>query len=369
MEIVNWVKSIQPLKNMNIKKIIPAFLSVIFLAGCSLTGSGSDGGIFRSDDGGKTFAAKIKAENNRTISGVDILSLAINLQNGSEIYAGSKTSGIFKSTDGGELWKQLGVSQLTPAKVYSLAIDPMNPSTLYAVASIGKRGKIVKSTDAGETWKDTYSEPSDGSLVLSVALNPHKPSDIFAGTDQGQIIFSEDSGETWRSAYWTEGKQAVSKIAFDNVSPDTAYFVLFEKGILRTTNEGKSFEALGWKKDEGTFSLGNGLSGAVSIEADPMRGGWVYAGTSEGLLRSRDRGDNWEMVKTLSNPNELNIRSIAINPQNSDEVICTVAQALYKSVDGGVNWLPVQFDTSRTLEVAEYNFQNPGQVFVGLNKR
>ena len=300
---------------------------------------------------------------------MDILSLAVNPQNGSEIYAGSKTSGIFRSTDGGELWKQLGVSQLTPTKVYSLAIDPMNPGAIYAVAAIGKRGKIVKSTDAGETWKDTYSEPSDGSLVLSVALNPQKPSDIFAGTDQGQIIFSEDAGETWRSAYWTEGNTAVSKIVFDNVSPDTAYFVLHEKGILRTTDEGKSFETLDWKKDEGTFSLGSGLGGAVSARTDPAREGWVYAGTSEGLLRSKDRGENWEIVKTLSNPNELNIRSIAVNPQNSDEIICTVAQALYKSVDGGVNWLPVQFDTSRTLEATEYNFQNPGQVFVGLNKR
>ncbi|OGI27648.1 MAG: hypothetical protein A2359_02995 [Candidatus Moranbacteria bacterium RIFOXYB1_FULL_43_19] len=342
---------------------------MIFLSACSLTGGGNDGGIFRSDDGGKTFASKDKAENNRTISGVDILSLAVNPQNGNEIYAGSKASGIFKSTDGGELWKQLGVSRLTPAKVYSLAIDPMNPNTLYAVAAIGKRGKIMKSTDTGETWKDTYSEPSDGSLVLSVALNPQKPSDIFAGTDQGQIIFSEDSGETWRSAYWTEGKAAVSKIVFDNANPDSAYFVLFEKGIIRTTDEGKNFEALSWKKDDRTFSFGSGLGGAVSFETDPMRGGWVYAGTSEGLLRSKDGGDNWEIVKTLSNPNELNIRSIAVNPQNSDEIICTVAQALYKSVDGGVNWLPVQFDTSRTLEVAEYNPQNPGQVFVGLNKR
>ncbi len=356
-------------KHMRMLKLSALIFAAFVISGCSLTGGGSDGGVFRSDDGGKTFVPKDKAENNRTISGVDILSLAVNPQNGSEIYAGSKTSGIFRSSDGGELWKQLGVSQLTPTKVYSLAIDPMNPGTLYAVAVIGKRGKIVKSTDAGETWKDTYSEPSDGSLVLSVAVNPQKPSDIFAGTDQGQIIFSEDSGETWRSAYWTEGKEAVSKIAFDNVNPDTAYFILFEEGILRTTDEGKSFEALSWKKDGAAFSLGSGLGGAVSIAVDPARENWVYAGTSEGLLRSKDRGENWEIVKTLNKPNELNIRSIAINPQNSDEIICTVAQALYKSVDGGVNWLPVQFNTGRTLETAEYNLQNPGQVFVGLNKR
>jgi len=80
-------------------KILLLLPTMIFLSACSLTGGGNDGGIFRSDDGGKTFASKDKAENNRTISGVDILSLAVNPQNGNEIYAGSKASGIFKSTE------------------------------------------------------------------------------------------------------------------------------------------------------------------------------------------------------------------------------------------------------------------------------
>lgn len=350
-------------------KILFSLLAIIFISACSLIGSGNDGGIFRSDDGGKTFTPKVRAENNQIINGVDVLSLAINPQNGSEVYAGSKTSGIFKSTDGGELWKQLAVSQLTPLKIYSLAIDPMDPKIIYAVSVIGKRGKIIKSTDAGETWKDTYSEPSDGTLVLSVAVNPQKPENIFAGTDQGQIIFSEDAGETWRSSYWTEGNEAVYKIAFDNVNPDIVYFALFEKGVLRTTNEGKSFEALNRKTNENAFLFANGLNGTISIEADPSREGWVYAGTTEGLLRSKDKGDNWEVIKTLNKPNEFGIRSIAINPQNSEEIICIVEQVLYKSIDGGVNWLPVQFDANRTLETIEYNPHNPEQVFVGLNKR
>ena len=74
-------------------------------------------------------------------------------------------------------------------------------------------------------------------------------------------------------------------------------------------------------------------------------------------------------MKTLNQPNELNIRSIAINPRNSDEIICSVAQTFYKSVDGGVNWMPVQFNTSRSLETLEYNLQNPEQIFAGMNKR
>jgi len=350
-----------------VKFILPIWL-VLFFSGCSLVGGGNDGGIFRSDDGGKTFVPKNQAENNRTIGGVDVLSLAINPQNGNEIYAGSKASGIFKSTDGGEIWKPLRVSQFTPTKIYSIVVDYFDPKVVYAVAVIGKRGKILKSTDAGETWKDIYTEPANGTLVLSLAIDPQNSSNIFAGTDQGQIIFSEDAGETWRSVYWAENKEAISKIAFDNIHSNTVYFILFRTGVLKTTDKGKNFEKLSRGKDE-SFLAGGGLSGAVSLATDPNREGWVYVGTSEGLLRSRDGGESWEVIKTLNDPAKLSIWSVAINPQNSDEIVCTAAQALYKSVDGGINWLPVQFNTNRTLETVQYNFQNPAQIFVGLNKR
>ena len=353
----------------NMRTLSLLIFSALFFSACSLSNGGADGGIYRSDDSGKTFLQKEKVENNKTISGVDVLSLAVNPQNGSEIYIGTKSSGIFKSSDAGEAWKQLKVSQVTPVKVYALAIDPNDPRMIYAAAVFGKRGIIVKSTDAGETWKDVYSEPTGGSLVLSMSVNSQNSSEIFAGTDKGQIIFSEDAGASWRSVYWSDSNSAIYKIALDSVNANVAYFILHGKGALRTTDKGKSFQRLQRGKTENTFSFGGELTGAVSLETDPMREGWVYIGTAEGLLRSKNRGESWEVVKTLNQPNELNIRSIAINPRNSDEIICSVAQTFYKSVDGGVNWMPVQFNTSRSLETLEYNLQNPEQIFAGMNKR
>jgi len=350
-------------------KILLLLPAMMLLSACSLTGGGSDGGIFRSDDGGKTFSPKNAAENNRTIGAVDVLSAAFNPQDGNILYIGTKASGIFKSENGGDFWKQLKVSLTTPAKVYAVAVDPAVPDTVFVAAVIGGRGKIVKSFDGGGTWKDVYSEPANGSMILSLAVSPRNPSNIFAGTDKGQIILSEDGGETWRSAHWTENNGAVFKIVFDSADANIAYFLVYQKGVLKTSDKGKSFQALFRKQEEGMLSSRNELDGAVSIEADPLRGNWVYVGTSEGLLRSKNGGDSWDLVKTLNKPDELNIRSIAINPQNSDEIACSVAQAFYKSNDGGVNWMPVQFNSSKTLEIVKYNPGNPSQIFVGLNKR
>lgn len=354
---------------MKTKRIIFILASVVFFAGCSLTGSGTDGGFYRSDDGGKTFLLKNNASQNgktATISSVDVLSLTPNPQNGNEIYLGTKASGIIKTTDAGENWLGLSVAASTPTNVYAMAVDPTSPNNVYAATVVGKRGKILKSEDAGGKWREIYTEPSDGSQVLSMALDPANPQNIYAGTDQGQIIYSETGGETWRSLYWSSGKEAIYKIAFDKFNSDLVYFAIFQKGLMRTKDGGKTFEALG--KDnflDEKLNLGN----PTSIAADPQRPNWVYAGTDTGLVRSKDGGDNWDTVRILNKAQEQAIWSIAVNPQNSDEIIYSVSKAFYKSNDGGVNWLTVQFDSSRSPNVVSYNPQKPEVIYVGMNKR
>ena len=351
------------------KNIVIAAFAAVFLSGCSLVSGGSDGGFFRSDDGGKTFSQKVNSEQNGkkgSIGGVDVLSIAVNPQNGNEVYIGTKASGIFKTVDAGEKWQPLNTSQTMAEKTYSMAIDPLNPSSAYATAVIDGRAKIIKSDDAGGTWKEIYAEPSGGSIVLSLALNPKNSQEIFAGTDQGQIIFSENGGETWRHLFWTESKKAIYRIAVDYANPQIAYFAIFQDGIIRTKDGGKTFEKLGNNLPVDKKNL---MDNPTVLTVDKNRPGWIYAGTSEGLIRSKDNGDSWDLLRILNKPQEQAIRSVSINPQNSDEMIFSVSQAFYKSNDGGLSWMTVQFNTNRTLEVVAYNQQKPEMIFAGMNNR
>lgn len=354
---------------MNIKRIIFISACVIFFAGCSLTGGGNDGGMFRSDDGGKTFSQKAAAGQNKNIGATDVLSVAADPQNGDVLYLGTKSSGIFKSENGGDLWSQLQVAATTPGKVYAIAVDPQNSQNIFAAAVVDGRGKIMKSVDGGASWKEIYSEATNVGLVLALGINPQDPQKIFAGTDKGEIIFSEDAGQSWRSLYRSDSGKAIYKIALDSANPDLAYFLLFESGVLRTSDGGQTFEELSRNAKDNALSISSGFDQAISLAIDPLRGGTLYVGDAEGLLRSKDRGESWEVVKTLNNPQNAGIRSIAINPQNSDEIIFSAAQAFYKSNDGGVNWMPIEFNTARSPEVVAYNPQNPEQIFVGMNSR
>jgi photosystem II stability/assembly factor-like uncharacterized protein len=135
---------------------------------------------------------------------------------------------------------------------------------------------------------------------------------------------------------------------------------------LRTRDGGRTFEELGENMPSEKAGL---LNAPTVIVADEKRPGWVYAGTSEGLIRSKDNGDNWDLVRTLNQPQEQIVRSVEINPQNSDEIIFSVSQAFYKSNDGGISWMTTQFNTTRTLDVVAYNQSRPEMIYAGLNKR
>jgi len=199
-----------------------------------------------------------------------------------------------------------------------------------------------------------------------LALSSQNSKNIYAGTDQGQIIFSENGGETWRHLDWTKSKQAVYRITVDYFNPQIVYFALFQDGILRTKDGGRTFEELGKNMPSEKSSL---LNAPTVVVVDKKRPGWVYAGTEEGLIRSKDNGDNWDIIRTLNQPQEQIVRSVEINPQNSDEIIFSVSQAFYKSNDGGISWMTTQFNTTKTLDVVAYNLSKPEIIYAGMNKR
>jgi photosystem II stability/assembly factor-like uncharacterized protein len=339
-------------------------VSILFLSGCTLVSSSSDGGVFRSDDGGKIFSQKATIDEKTKIGSVDVLSMVVNPQNGSEVYIGTKSNGMFKTTDAGEKWVPVKISDVSVSKVYSLSIDPVNSAIVFAAAVVGDRGKIMKSKDSGATWKEVYSEPTGGMFVTVLGTDSFGSGKIYAGTSTGQIILSGNGGDSWSNIY--QGQGAILKIAEDAADSNVAYFLVNQGGLLRTKDGGSNFENLG---SGNFFSVGTSLGMTTDVLADPSKSGWVWAGATSGLFLSKDGGDNWNLVKVLNSPKENAIRGIAVNPQNSDEIIYGASQVFYKSIDGGQSWATTQFGGGKTIEKTFFNEQNPGVIYVGMNKR
>ena len=103
--------------------------------------------------------------------GGDIRALAIDPANPATLYAGTTGGGVFKSTDGGGSWAAVNTG-LTSVPSYALAIDPTTPATLYAGGTEG--GGVFKSTDSGGTWAAANAGLTER-YVRALAINPSDP--------------------------------------------------------------------------------------------------------------------------------------------------------------------------------------------------
>jgi len=173
-----------------------------------------DSFIIRSTDGGTNW---IHLPDATTPLGAEIraYTLAINPQNPSVIYAGGTgTPNLVRSTDGGTNWTDVNPG---PGYVYALAIDRLNPQTLYVGAvdsSQGSRG-ILKSTNSGLSWiSSNLGFPSPPPRINSLLIDPLKPQQIHVGTAAGYYV-SFDGGQHWTSQNFgltTPAAQAISAL-------------------------------------------------------------------------------------------------------------------------------------------------------------
>ena len=97
----------------------------------------------------------------------------------STVYATARTQGVFRSPDGGHTWQPInsGITNLTMGRGAPVIIDPTNPLTLYVASEGG--GGIFKSRDGGSHWL-AINSGIDNPAVLGLAMDPGNPSVLYA---------------------------------------------------------------------------------------------------------------------------------------------------------------------------------------------
>jgi len=342
------------------------------LAGCSLmpaktsTTSGpmdqtkSTGSLWQSVDGGKLWIDKsIGVAQGIDTSGVDILNLVVNPYDANMAYAGARGAGILKTENGGQSWQYLPFQS---EKVYGLDIDPLDSKIIYASGVWQKRGKIFKSLDSGKTWSEIYTAPSAGPLIIALQIDKNNPSVIYTATSDNQVIQTTDGGGSWKNIFAAPGP--VTKIAIDTANSNLIYLATPTRGIFKSADGGKKFEDI----SKNISKLAFNSQDINVLETDPQNTNWIYAAGGVGILRSKDAGKTWDKIEVLNNPASFPVKSLAINPKNSSEIIYGAAQAVYKSIDGGANWATTQFETAKSINILEYSIADPNKLYLGLSK-
>jgi photosystem II stability/assembly factor-like uncharacterized protein len=276
------------------------------------------GGILKSEDDGRSWEG-IGLEG----LGIDLFQkqiLAINQQNGDLLYV-STTQGIYGSKDGGDTWQSL-----TDSTCWSFDIAPGDGNVIYCAGA----NRITRTTDGGNTWIN-YETPFESySGWSAILLFPYDPETILLGAQN--IILSNDGGETWEERSSGLGAGRV-ELTLNPLDDSILYLEQRVNGFLyRSKDGGQSWVLL----NDQAWDL------ALDINGDFLyRVGASDRVGEEALLRSSDQGQSWEVVPW---PMDGEIFTIATHTKRSQWLYITLSSPpyLYFSKDGGSNWEAAQ---------------------------
>ena len=266
-------------------------------------------GLFKSTDGGNNWKEIPGFENSERIT-----SITINPENTNEIYVGvlgglwhdSEERGVFKSTDGGSTWqKVLYVGPSTGAA--DVIMDPKNPSILYASMwqfrrsawgfnSGGKNSALYKSTDSGVTWNKIHNGFPDGKLGrIALAVAPSNGNILYA------VLETED---TKKNGLWKSNDAGLNWEHLNNDFGLTVRPFYFSRISIDPKNPDivvKGGLTGSISRDGGkTFkNLGNMHSDIHDIIFDINNSDIIYCGTDGGVYRSWDGGSTFEISENL----------------------------------------------------------------------
>jgi hypothetical protein len=262
------------------------------------------------------------------LSGKTVLSLVIDPNQPSILYAGMDGLGIYKTSDGGTNWTQLS-SGITDKRVLALIVDPNITTTLYA----GTPSKgVFRSYDGGATWS-----PANTGLtslgVHTLAIDPSATTTIYCGTGDG-VFKTIDGGDTWSGAYSTglPAERSIDALAINPATASELYAGLDTTGVYKSTDGAVSWTA---------SNSGLVILTIRSLCIDPDTTSTVYAGTEwigepwGQVSKSIDSGASW----TGNWPCGTGVLALAVDPHDSKKVFAgTWPAGAAVSDDGGATW-------------------------------
>jgi photosystem II stability/assembly factor-like uncharacterized protein len=281
-------------------------------------------------------------------------------------YVGQVDGGVWKSDDYGRTWTPIFDHESTQS-IGAIAVAPSNPDIIYVASGEGLHrpdlsvgNGIYKSADAGKTW--THLGLRDGFQIPALRVDPRDSNRVFAavlghpyGPNEERGLFrSTDGGQTWQKVITKDENTGASDVEIDPSNPDVIYASMWEAregpwednnvfngtggGLFKSTDGGSTWHPLtsGLPKDLSQINV-------AIAPTDPRR---LYAtiAMSSGKLafyRSDDAGESWSHATDDPRPSgrigggDLSIPKV--DSKNADIVYC-VSTVTMRSTDGGKTW-------------------------------
>ncbi len=260
--------------------------------------------------------------------------------------------GVYKSTDGGETWTNMGLKN--SEHVSKIIVHP-DDSDIILVASQGPlwsaggdRG-FYKSTDGGTTWNKTLGD-NEYTGVTDLVVDPRDPNRMYAvtwqhhrtiaawmgGGEKSRMYLSEDAGDTWTQLKTglPEGSWGKTGLAISPINPDVLYAAIelnrTKGGIWRSSNRGGS-----WTKMSDAVAGATGPHYYQEIYASPHEFDRLYM-MNNTLMKSEDGGKTFENMDETAKHGDNH--AVAFKASDPNYLLIGTDGGVYESFDLGGSW-------------------------------
>ena len=319
----------------------------------------ASGGVWKSVNGGTTFRPVFDRQPVQSIGAV-----AIDPSNPKIVWVGTGESwvrnsisvgdGVYKSTDGGENWTNMGLRD--SEHIAKILVDPKDSNRVLVCATghlwddNQERG-VYQTSDGGQTWKKVLGGANGSTGCGFMALSPQEPKTVFAslwdfrrqgwtfrsGGPGSGLYRSSDGGEHWTELNESNSKGLPEKpwgrvaVAVAPSKPQVVYANIESKksALYRSDDSGKSWSRLDasrfvvWRP----FYFGN-------LIVDPKDENKIFKPDGP-LLVSVNGGHSFSVVSGNAHGD---FHDVWIDPSNPNIVYTTDDAGLWRSEDGGTRW-------------------------------
>ncbi len=276
-------------------------------------------------------------------------------------YMGSTGGGVWKTTDGGNNWKNIS-DKFFGGSIGAVAVAPADESIIYVGEGENTmRGNVSeglggmwRSDDGGRNWKNIGLK--EGRHIIRIVVHPKNPEvvmvavmgHLFGPNEERGVYKTTDGGKTWNRVLFVNNQTGCSDLVMEPGNPSVLYAGMWRvirtpyslesggegSGLYRSTDGGETWTNISAKK-----GLPKGVWGITGVAFAPSNTERIYAlieNANGGLFRSDDAGETWQQ---MSSDNNIRQRAwyytkVFVDPKNPDVVYCPNVNFM-RSRDGG----------------------------------